>query len=60
MVRGLLSNPETSKLRNFIETNEDIAKHSFGRDDGTGRIAKLCIWNYPGNDVTGVVARYVS
>jgi hypothetical protein len=57
-VRGLFSGPEISKLRQFTETNEDIKKYSYGRDDGTGRVAKLCIWNYPGNDVTGVVARY--
>ena len=57
VVRGLLSNEEISKVRTFIETDEDIKRYSYGRDDGTGRIAKLCIWNYPGNDVTGVVAR---
>ena len=57
VVRGLLSTPEISMLRHFTETNEDINKYSYGRDDGTGRVAKLCIWNYPGNDVTGVVAR---
>ena len=57
-MRGLFSGPEISKLREFTETNEDIQKYSYGRDDGTGRVAKLCIWNYPGNDVTGVFARY--
>ena len=59
MVRGLFSKQEISKLRNFTETDEDIRKYSYGRDDGSGRIAKLCIWNYPGDDVTGVVARYL-
>ena len=54
----MLSTPEISKLRHFTETNEDIKKYSYGRDDGTGRVAKICLWNYPGNDVTGVVARY--
>lgn len=57
VVRGLFSLEEITKLGKFTETDEDIKKFSYGRDDGPGRIAKLCIWNYPGDDVTGVVAR---
>ena len=32
-------------------------KHSYGVDDGSGRISRLCLWNHPGNDVTGMVGR---
>ena len=57
MVRGLLSPPEVDKLRQCMETSEDIKNHAYGRGDGKGRQSKLCVWNYAGNDVTGVVAR---
>ena len=41
-----------------METSEDIKNHAYGRNDGKGRQSRLCVWNYAGNDVTGVVARY--
>ena len=60
MVRGLLSSPEVTKLRQCMEESEDIKRYAYGRNDSLGRQSKMCIWNYAGNDVTGVVARYVS
>ena len=26
-------------------------------DDGAGKKSKLCLWNHPGNDITGMVGR---
>ena len=26
-------------------------------DDGAGAQSKMCLWNHPGNDTTGMVAR---
>ena len=43
-----------------MEIDEGIKTHIYGKKDEEGRVAKLCIWNYPGNDVAGVVARYDS
>ena len=57
IVRGLLSPPEVERLRHCMENSEDIKSHAYGRNDGKGRQSKLCIWNFAGNDVTGVVAR---
>lgn len=57
IVRGLLSPPEVERLRHCMENSEDIKRHAYGRNDGKGRQSKLCIWNFAGNDVTGVVAR---
>ena len=52
-----MSPAEVDKLRRCMETSEDIKNHAYGRNDGKGRQSKLCIWNFAGNDVTGVVAR---
>ena len=55
-----MSPPEVDKLRHCVEASEDIKNNAYGRNDGKGRQSRLCIWNYAGNDLTGVVARYLS
>ena len=57
VVRGLLRNEELSKLKNALENSKDIKKHAYGRNDSQGRVSKMCLWNYAGNDICGVVAR---
>eukprot|EP00095_Tigriopus_kingsejongensis_P008453 maker-scaffold18_size714446-snap-gene-1.19 protein:Tk08453 transcript:maker-scaffold18_size714446-snap-gene-1.19-mRNA-1 annotation:"hypothetical protein BRAFLDRAFT_71485" len=57
IVRKLLSPEEMTKLKDCVETSADIQKNAFGRKDIHGRLSKLSLWNYAGNDVTGVVAR---
>ena len=52
-----MSPAEVDKLRRCMETSEDIKNHAYGRNDGKGRQSRLCVWNYAGNDVTGVVSR---
>ena len=32
-------------------------EHSYGRDDGEGGMVKVCLWNQPGNDINGIIAR---
>ena len=32
-------------------------EHSYGRDDGEGGMVKVCLWNQPGDDITGIIAR---
>ena len=46
------------KLKYALENSEDIRNNVQERSDGDGAISKLCLWNYAGNDVTGVMARY--
>ena len=48
------------KLKYALENSEDIRNNVQERSDGDGAISKLCLWNYAGNDVTGVMARYFS
>ena len=48
------------KLKYALENSEDIRNNIQERSDGDGAISKLCLWNYAGNDVTGVMARYFS
>ncbi|CAL4064136.1 unnamed protein product, partial [Meganyctiphanes norvegica] len=57
IVRNLLSEAEVSKVRLGVETSNDLLKNAYTWDDGTGRSAKLTLWNHPGHDVTGVLAR---
>lgn len=59
IVRGLFSPSESEKIKDCLEKSEDIKAHAYGGDDGHGRISKMCLWNYAGNDVLGVVARWV-
>ena len=57
VIRGLLNSEELSKLKHALENSEDIKKHAYGRNDSQGRVSKLCLWNYAGNDICGVMAR---
>jgi hypothetical protein len=56
-LRGLLEPDELSVLKTAIEKDAAIQDQSYGRDDGAGRKTRVSLWNYPGDDVTGVVAR---
>ena len=46
-----------AKLQAALENDEGIMKYSYGRADGEGGRTKVCLWNQPGNDITGVIAR---
>lgn len=56
-MRGLFRSAEVAKIRDCVDTSDDIRKQSFGRSDSLGRLSRLCIWNHPGNDLLGIVAR---
>ena len=53
----MLDTEELDKLRTALESDEGIFKHRYGRNDGAGRKSKVALWNQPGNDITGVIAR---
>ena len=42
-------------LKNTLEN--DILQQKYLIDDGKGKLVTLALWNHPGNDVTGMVAR---
>lgn len=57
MSRSLLSKEELAHLQASLEQDDGILKHSYGVNDGRGRNSRLCLWNHPGNDITGMVGR---
>ena len=52
-----MSKAEIDHIRNAVEDPKGVQLHTYGRKDAGNCIAKLCLWQHPGNDVTGVVAR---
>lgn len=55
--RSLLNGPEVRKLQSSLESDSELLKHSYGRDDGNGRISRMALWNHPGRDISGMIAR---
>ncbi|KAL5012410.1 hypothetical protein ScPMuIL_010961 [Solemya velum] len=55
-VRGLLPTDEIQKLQKAVTLN-DFYKHSYGANDGDGKVSRLALFSYPGSDVTGTIAR---
>ena len=60
VVRNLFQEAEMSNLKYYFENNIQIQKNAYGRSDGNDRISKLSLWNYAGDDLSGIVARYLS
>ncbi len=57
LFRGLLDNDELGNLTGALEQDEGVMSMKYGRSDGEGRKAKVVLWNQPGNDITGILAR---
>lgn len=57
MVKGLLDAEETGMLREAAFADAGIRDHASGRDDRQGKPVKLALWNHPGNDIYGAIAR---
>jgi len=57
IVKGLLQPSEVRRLDDAIKADGGILSHSYGRDDGMGRVSRMSLWNHPGTDVTGMIAR---
>ena len=55
--RSLLQTPELEKLKSCLESENGILQYSYSRDDGHGKKNKVCLWNHPGEDLTGMVGR---
>lgn len=56
-LRGMINTEELEKVRAALEDPEGVTKYKFCRSDGKNRANKLSLWNHPGRDVTGVLAR---
>ncbi|XP_072014594.1 L-proline trans-4-hydroxylase-like isoform X2 [Amphiura filiformis] len=57
LVRSILSPKEISILGPALESDDGVRQHAFGLDDGEGSLSKMCLWNHPGNDITGMLFR---
>eukprot|EP00117_Sycon_ciliatum_P012407 scpid87790/ scgid13491/ Ectoine hydroxylase len=55
--RNMLSTAELARVRLGLEDNGAIMQESIAVADGTGRQSRMCLWNQPGTDVTGMVGR---
>ena len=58
-MRNLLTQKEVSKLKEYAENDSDINKYGYEVEDGKGGKSRLCIWNHPGNDISGRIIRFV-
>ena len=56
-MRGLLSHKEITKLKEYADNDADIKKYAYEVEDGKGGKSRLCIWNHPGDDVSGRIIR---
>ncbi|XP_076455133.1 L-proline trans-4-hydroxylase-like [Babylonia areolata] len=57
LVRNLLSKEEVDKIRGHLERSDVIKQYAFDVDDGAGKKSRMCLWNQPGSDLTGMLAR---
>ncbi|XP_072016304.1 L-proline trans-4-hydroxylase-like [Amphiura filiformis] len=57
LVRSILSPKEMSILRPALESDDGVRQHAYGLPDGEGLHSNMCIWNHPGNDITGMIFR---
>ena len=55
--KGLLNLNEVDLLREKAKTDNEMGKHAYQRDDGTGAKIRLSLWNHPGNGIYGMIAR---
>lgn len=57
LVRQLLRAEEVEKVKEAVESSEGIKNYTYGRDDGKNGKSKMSLWNHPGEDITGMLAR---
>ena len=53
----MFSEEEVARIKKFLADKQFLEKHTYSRSDGEGRKASLVMWNQPGSDLTGLVAR---
>ena len=56
-VEGLLDAEETRLLQDACRHDALLQRHAMDVKDAAGRRTNLSLWNHPGNDIYGVIAR---
>ncbi len=54
---GFLDPEETQLLRDTALADQNLKGHAFGVKDAAGGESKLSLWNHPGDDLYGAIAR---
>lgn len=57
IMRNIFNKEEITRIRSAFENPNGVMKHQYNIPSGDGRDIILSLWNNPGNDVTGMVAR---
>jgi hypothetical protein len=57
LIRGMFSAEQIGLLDRAAKEDRELDARSFGRDDGTGRVVRLSLWNHPGDTLYGMFAR---
>ena len=55
----MLVSEEVSRFKKFVENDPDIANYAYEVDDAKGRKSRLCIWNHPGDDISGRIIMFI-
>jgi len=55
--KGLLDAEELAALRKALEDDESVVKNAFEMNDSEGLKSRMSLWNHPGDDITGMIAR---
>ena len=55
--KSLFNQEEINLLKKTAVEDRELDKHSFGRADGEGGTVRLSLWNHPGNNIYGMIAR---
>jgi hypothetical protein len=57
IIPSLLDAEETDLLLSAAKGDRALHEHAYASKDSQGRDSKLALWNHPGNDIFGMVAR---
>jgi ectoine hydroxylase-related dioxygenase (phytanoyl-CoA dioxygenase family) len=57
LIKSLFDKEEIDLLKKTALEDRELDKHSFGRADGEGGTVRLSLWNHPGNNIYGMIAR---
>jgi ectoine hydroxylase-related dioxygenase (phytanoyl-CoA dioxygenase family) len=57
LIKSLFDKEEIELLKKTAVEDRELDNHSFGRADGEGGTVRLSLWNHPGNNIYGMIAR---
>ena len=57
LIKSLFDKEEIDLLKKTAVEDRELDKHSFGRADGEGGTVRLSLWNHPGDNIYGMIAR---